>query len=195
MSSKTYLQQVAASVIFWGFCLGFFAVFRYLGIDRVPDITVSVSIKSLVQQNLLALTLVGVILGLVYATIDYFLDKYVSKNLSLGAGLLSRTSLYFIMTIVLLRTAQIIAQANGMKLNFEGGWLWWLRDERFISILLYIVFCSFIFSLLKIAVERFGQGVFIKILLGTYRRPKEEERIFMFLDLKNSQRLLKSWGI
>jgi len=72
--------------------------------------------------------------------------------------------------------------------------LWWLKDERFMAILLYIILCSFIFSLMKIAAERFGRGVFIKILMGKYRTPKEEERIFMFLDLKNSTTIAERLG-
>ncbi|MEO1053641.1 MAG: adenylate/guanylate cyclase domain-containing protein [Bacteroidota bacterium] len=191
---KNYLQQVAVSVLFWGVCLGFFAVFRYLGIDRIPNIEVNGSTRSLVLSNLMAMIMLGFVLGIIYATIDYFFDKHISKNLSLGASLISKTFIYFIITIGLLRLAQIAAQANGMELNFEGGWLWWLRDERFASILLYIIFCSFVFSLVKIAIERFGKGVFIKILLGRYRTPKEEERIFMFLDLKNSTTIAERLG-
>ncbi|WP_299218643.1 adenylate/guanylate cyclase domain-containing protein [uncultured Aquimarina sp.] len=191
---KTYLKQLAYSVMFWGLCLAFFAVFRYLGINRIPEITTSVSVKSLVYQNLIALTAVGVILGIVYATIDFFFDKHLSKSLSLGANLILRALIYFIITILLLRFSQKVAEANGIKLNFEKGWFWWLKDERFLSILLYIAFCSFFFLLMKIAAERFGKGVFLKILRGRYRIPKEEERIFMFLDLKDSTTIAEKLG-
>ena len=34
--------------------------------------------------------------------------------------------------------------------------------------------------------DKFGQGVLISFLLGKYHRPKEEDRIFMFMDLKSS---------
>ena len=34
--------------------------------------------------------------------------------------------------------------------------------------------------------DKFGQGVLVSFLLGNYHRPKEEARIFMFLDLKSS---------
>jgi len=34
--------------------------------------------------------------------------------------------------------------------------------------------------------EKFGPGVLIHFLLGKYYQPKEEERIFMFMDLKGS---------
>jgi adenylate cyclase len=34
--------------------------------------------------------------------------------------------------------------------------------------------------------DKFGQGVLINFILGKYHRPKEDERIFMFMDLKSS---------
>ncbi|MEN0002999.1 MAG: adenylate/guanylate cyclase domain-containing protein [Bacteroidota bacterium] len=191
---KNYLKQAAISVLFWGICLGLFSIFRYLGIDRISDIEVNGSIRSLILKTGTAMTILGVLLGVVYATVDYFFDRYTAKRLSLGGSILFRTFIYFVMTVGLLRLAQITAQANGMELNFAGGWLWWLKDERFVAVLLYIVFCSFVFSLMKIAAERFGKGVFFKILMGKYRTPKEEERIFMFLDLKDSTTIAEKLG-
>ncbi|MEM6816434.1 MAG: adenylate/guanylate cyclase domain-containing protein [Bacteroidota bacterium] len=191
---KSYLQQVGLSIVFWGTCLGFFAVFRYLGIDRIPDIEVSGSVESLVIRNITAMVIIGIMLGIVYANIDFTVDRYLSKKLSLGGALISKTLIYLVITIGLLRLGQIIAEANGMELNFKKGWFWWVKDERFLSILLYIVFCSFVFLMMKMAVERFGKGVFINILMGKYRTPKEEKRIFMFLDLKNSTTIAEKLG-
>lgn len=34
--------------------------------------------------------------------------------------------------------------------------------------------------------KKFGPGVLIPLLLGKYRHPQEEERIFMFMDLESS---------
>jgi adenylate cyclase len=34
--------------------------------------------------------------------------------------------------------------------------------------------------------DKYGQGILISFLLGKYHRPKEENRIFMFMDLKDS---------
>lgn len=34
--------------------------------------------------------------------------------------------------------------------------------------------------------EKFGPCIFYKLLIGKYHRPKEEEKIFMFIDMKSS---------
>ena len=42
--------------------------------------------------------------------------------------------------------------------------------------------------------DKFGQGVLKNFLLGKYRRPREEQRIFMFLDLKSSTAIAEQIG-
>lgn len=42
--------------------------------------------------------------------------------------------------------------------------------------------------------EKFGQGVLWKFLTGKYYHPREEERIFMFLDLKSSTTIAEKIG-
>ncbi|WP_153796278.1 adenylate/guanylate cyclase domain-containing protein [Foetidibacter luteolus] len=42
--------------------------------------------------------------------------------------------------------------------------------------------------------EKYGQGVFFNLLVGKYYRPKEESRIFMFLDITSSTTLAEKLG-
>jgi len=42
--------------------------------------------------------------------------------------------------------------------------------------------------------EKFGQGVLINFILGKYHKPKEEDRIFMFMDLKSSTTYAEKLG-
>ena len=41
---------------------------------------------------------------------------------------------------------------------------------------------------------KFGQGTLWKIITGKYRRPKEENRIFMFVDLNSSTTIAERLG-
>ena len=77
-------------------------------------------------------------------------------------------------------------------LSIERGW--WHKDQRFWAMLFYIVLASLVFSFLTIASERFGRGMFLKMLLGVYKKPKEEHRMFMFLDLKDSTTIAEKLG-
>jgi len=42
--------------------------------------------------------------------------------------------------------------------------------------------------------EKYGPGVFAKLLMGRYHRPREEERIFMFVDLRSSTAIAERLG-
>jgi adenylate cyclase len=53
----------------------------------------------------------------------------------------------------------------------------------------------FILTLLAIEVnEKYSPGVFLDIMLGKYVQPKEENRIIMFIDLKNSTPIAEKLG-
>jgi adenylate cyclase len=44
------------------------------------------------------------------------------------------------------------------------------------------------------ASEKFGQGVLVDLMLGRYHRPKQADRIFMFMDLKSSATYAEQLG-
>ncbi len=53
----------------------------------------------------------------------------------------------------------------------------------------------FLFTLLAIEVnEKYSRGVFLNIMMGKYLQPKEEKRIIMFLDLKDSTPIAEKLG-
>jgi len=138
-------------------------------------------------------TSIGVLIGIVYATIDFIFDKYTSNKMSLVYDLIIRTILYFITTVVVFTLVMdIFSKIYDLTLDTNRGW--WKENKSFWATILYIVMVSFVFSFIKIAAEKFGKGVFIKMLLGKYKQPKEEKRIFMFLDLKDSTGIAERLG-
>ncbi len=42
--------------------------------------------------------------------------------------------------------------------------------------------------------EKYGPGILLKLILGKYHRPTEEERIFLFMDLRGSTTMAESLG-
>ena len=42
--------------------------------------------------------------------------------------------------------------------------------------------------------DNLGQGILLNFLIGRYHRPREEERIFMFLDLRSSTTIAEKLG-
>ena len=197
MEKKTshFLGVSIQSVAFWTIALYCYGMFRYFGIEQEVDVTTNKGFeeRDLFIRPLVILTSVGIGLGLLYALVDFLFEKYVSRKISLGLSIAFRIWLYFIATILTVTTFGIIAsQFFIINIQFKFGW--WLHEKRFWSLVFFIFISSIVYSFIKIATERFGKGVFIKILMGSYKIPKEENRIFMFLDLKDSTTIAEQLG-
>lgn len=64
----------------------------------------------------------------------------------------------------------------------------YLKNLVFWSI---IVFITIIFLHVN---DKYGPGVLMKLILGRYHKPREEERIFMFVDIKSSTTIAERLG-
>ncbi|UII80988.1 adenylate/guanylate cyclase domain-containing protein [Flagellimonas sp. CMM7] len=193
---KRYLNLLWQSIVFWSVALACFAIIRYFGLEDEDGITVIDDIAGTkgFLKPLASFSAMGGVLGILYASIDFLFDKLISKRLSLGLMLVTKTFIEFVFTIaVLTLTATIVSKVfTFVDFNVEPGW--WLREKMVWGLLFYLLISSLVFSIIKIAVQRFGRGVFLKMLRGAYSNPKEEERIFMFLDLKDSTTIAERLG-
>ncbi len=174
--------------------MGLLGVFRYYGIDEAESIDLNHGFSKIgIPRILGAYVVLGFSIGLLYTIVDSVFEKLVSKKLTMGLRMFFKNIVYLIVTIALFTLAiEIFSSINQLNINNEFGW--WRTNKTFRAIVLYIILCSFVFSFLKIAIEKFGKGVFIKMLMGKYKNPKEEKRIFMFLDLKSSTGIAEELG-
>ncbi|AXT55379.1 adenylate/guanylate cyclase domain-containing protein [Aquimarina sp. AD1] len=192
---KKYLRLLWQSVLFWSLAMGFFSIFRYYGIDEEEGIYMIPEYRGYTGtiRALMGFSSIGMLIGIVYATIDLIFDKYTSNKISLVYNLIVRTLFYFITTVIIFTIIMdIFSDIYNLNLDTDRGW--WKENKSFWATILYIVMVSFVFSFIKIATEKFGRGVFIKMLLGKYKNPQEEKRIFMFLDLKDSTTIAEKLG-
>ena len=72
---------------------------------------------------------------------------------------------------------------SGDVLNLYVEFLFSIRVVM--TITYWSIACMSVLFILQVS-DKFGQGVLMSFLLGKYHRPKEEDRIFMFMDLKSS---------
>ena len=185
-----FLQSVA----FWTLAMFCYAVFRFYGVDQEIGVTIHEAFQdNIFVQPMIFLLMLGFGLGVFYTFLDLVIEKFISKKIPLGLNLLLKTILYFIVTVFMATIVITFAYTIfDLDLSLESGW--WYRDKRFWAMLLYIVLASLVYSFLTIAAERFGRGMFLKMMVGRYKSPKEEKRIFMFLDLKDSTTIAERLG-
>jgi len=139
----------------------------------------------------------GVLYGVSLGTAGYYLDRKLFRKLPLGKVILLKTigSLALLaLELWLLRFVLFDAFISpslhkpGILLT-EESW-----QSLFHLLLIYYFFMTLIINFINLVNKKYGPGVLIPLLLGRYRSPKEEERIFMFMDLKSSTAVAEQIG-
>ena len=187
--------RVLIFVVFWALALGLFAIFRFFGLDDDqyfnPD-----SYRSdqpFILMPFVVLSIFGALLGFAFYFIEGYFEKKVVTRVTLGLSILLKTLAYLAASVLFLTLVlQVVSTLLDFDINLEVGW--WLADKTVWALLIYILLLSFLFALIKMGLDHFGRGVFTSILFGKFRTPKEEARIFMFIDLKGSTNIAESLG-
>lgn len=139
--------------------------------------------------------LTGVILGL----IESVFSRPFAKNMPYLVLLLLRTILYYVIILVCVYAFLILyLKSNGLESETLGdpdkfqalSEVYFLVDLDYPYILIIALIGSFFWQLKAF----FGKRVLLNYLLGKYRRPIVEERIFMFLDLDNATTIAEKLG-
>ena len=193
-SFRHFFRLLWKSLLFWAIAMGLFGVFRYYGISDSEGFELAGGfVKTNFSKVIFHHIVAGLAIGLLYATIDFIFEKFGPKKLSLGFDLAIKMVVYFVATVAVF-TLVLEVFSVLEKINIDNQIGWWRTNKTFWTMLLYVVLMSLVFAFIKIAVEKFGKGVFLKMLLGKYKNPKEEKRIFMFLDLKDSTTIAEQLG-
>jgi adenylate cyclase len=69
-----------------------------------------------------------------------------------------------------------------------------LASDIFISVFVFLLLFSIMFNVLKVISEHLGPQAFWAALIGKYNKPLEEDRTFIFLDLKSSTTIAEKIG-
>lgn len=192
---KEYSIHLIRAIVFWTVALAVFAVFRYFGVSHELGLEIDQDLRVIYRmENMIqGYAFCGVLIGVLYATLEFLVNKYLLKYISIGLGAFIQTVL--VLAIVIFSSKFVLTIfASIYQVPFDGTMGWWLRDKTFWSLLMYIPFASFVFTLQVIISDRFGKETFFKTFLGYYLRPREENRIFMFLDLKGSTPIAEKIG-
>ena len=142
-------------------------------------------------RNLLIGILVTVIGATLLGSLEVlYLGKLLRKK-PFGMTLITKTIIYLMFMIFFI--SMVIIYIYSAEINrplFSGDVFKLYVDFLFsanivMSIIYWSIACLSALFILQVN-DKFGQGVLLNFLRGKYHRPKEEERIFMFMDLKSS---------
>ena len=188
---KGHLKRTVVTIIYWIFAFWAFDLFRFAGLSDMPGITLDHEVSYL--KSLELFVVLGIITGLLYSIIEEFFERNWFKRKSIGFRLLLKSLFYLvILTLDVELGVEIITSLYDHphlytpRILLESGAVW--------SFIIFFMIASLLFNLWKIILEKFGAGVFWKMLVGKYNPPRVEKRLFMFLDMRSSTTLAETLG-
>ncbi len=187
--TKKLLHGLLLSILGWILALTLFGFIRLYGLDQEGLYELRRPLKfPLYEVILLQGLAMGTVMGLIYGLIDGWMDQRFMKQFSYGILIISRTLIHLLLfPIVVILAILTSFKVGGGDMSYFGMVIrQQLLVPSFFLLLLYTGAVSILFNTIRQMNAMFGPGILYKVLTGRYHRPQEEERIFMFLDLKSS---------
>jgi len=140
-----------------------------------------------------------VVIGLLVGVIELLFLNRLLATFSLSAKLTLKTAFYlaFLIAIMLVTFPMAVALEMGTSISHPrvwerlGGFLWSRTAAGTMVQLLASLIASLFYAEIS---EHMGPGVLRNFLTGRYHAPREERRIFLFTDMKDSTAIAESLG-
>lgn len=190
------LTYVGTQINFW-----IVANLLLVSIMQLQSLMISETFRVHVAGDFWPLMVIGIILGVGYGIIlgftNYYLDQNFFRKLPLGKIIVFKAlSSVVVLMLILMLFRYVLYESLILETLPPHADI--AQDESWNSIfwllLLYYSFMSLMLSFINQVNKKYGPGVLIPLLLGRYRSPQEEERIFLFMDLKSSVTIAEKLG-
>lgn len=191
------LSFIGIQVNFWVVAILLYSGVTYLNTLYLEQIQPLLYPPSL-PLMLISGVIIGVLLGITLGFIDLLMTRLGSERLSFGLVILLRMIIYPLVLFCIVSFGRFYVADwidSLFKTDYSGifdspeTWLYF-----YWSLLIYITLMSAIISFINQMNSKFGPGILIPMLLGRYRKPREQKRFFMFLDMKSSTQHAEELG-
>ncbi|TSD67712.1 hypothetical protein FFF34_010090 [Inquilinus sp. KBS0705] len=164
-------------------------------LDHYP----STGVKYDFYAHIITFPIAGLIMGLFTGMLEIGLFGKWFIKMSFSKKVLVKSLIYLIIVVVFLITLTLINaiyyyQDNSLRSIITPG-LAFFSDFGVISIILYVASIIVVTQVYAEFSQSIGTGTLSNFFLGKYHYPIEEERIFMFLDMKSSTTIAETWGM
>ena len=184
--------------IIWG-VFGFLYVLLEYGLLGDSKVYPSTNNVYNVESSFIYYTSGAIIMGLLFGAIEVIWLNNLFVKIPFWKKILIKTALYFSAIAILSLLIIFIASAARLKLplfhtEVVQTMVIYVSNFAFITILIYAgVITNLSLFILEVS-DYLGGSVFNNFFKGKYHHPREEERIFMFLDMKASTTIAEQLG-
>ena len=171
------LKTIISSVLYWTLAIMFVVVLRFVGMEIFLKEPLELTFWEVSWTSALG----GVVGGIIWGGLE-IADEYFWKNKRR-----SFARLVFIKTLVYILIFFVISFLASWVSTGSLDWATkYILSDISIGNFLFFVVAGLLYLFVKQMSHKFGPGILFQYVTGKYFSPKEEERIFMFLDLKSS---------
>jgi adenylate cyclase len=141
------------------------------------------------------LILQGIIFGVLFALINTATDKTEIRKKSFGAVILIKSLLYLLSFATAGVLTYLVYEAFGLMT--EKMWhetLSLITPMNVLSMSIYFVTAILLMNFILQINKKFGPGNLWKMITGKYHSPRDDKKIFMFMDLQGSTTIAEKLG-
>lgn len=183
---KPISNRLFYQFVFWFFALSLYYFLRTFGKE------------SFIETSFLDwpvfLGVLALLAALFFSLLDYFLQNLQKANVPFGR-LILRSSIVYSFTSILLFVISVscILMFYGSE-RAEHTFSELVFSKEHLSFIVYTTIAGIIVSFIQEINKKLGPGNLMKFIKGKFYSPTEDERIFMFLDLKSSTKAAEILG-
>lgn len=141
----------------------------------------------------------GAFAGLAVAVLELGLFAGALRRSKFGYLLLIRTLTYLVLLTTLILLVIIISRMIRLDQGFsqvlnDPSFHHYIFYEDFPIVVVYTLALAFSINFIRMISRKMGQGMLVSYVTGSYRKPVLQERVVMFLKLKNSMAISQQLG-
>ena len=190
------LSYTALQINFWIWANIILVIIVYMSMMAVAR-CLTISMSDTIGEMFVVSVILGGIYGLFQGTADYYVENILLVKSSLGRYLIYKLLFSTVFSFIFFGIYGFLLTKGVVQLSGFNRMLALNPNSLKYFFVVYLFF-YFIMNILLIFInqvnKKYGPGVLIPLLLGKYAEPVEEERIFLFMDLKSSTSLAEKMG-
>ncbi|MEM7106638.1 MAG: hypothetical protein AAF519_00335, partial [Bacteroidota bacterium] len=184
-------QKEQRNRILFVFFRNWIILFSIYGIVRGLGTIEEGAVELLIIDKVLLTLLFGGLVGLLSGVAQIFLEEKLDHHLRFTQIILFKTLLIFTLSVATLICAFFYFK-NVLDRDLSLTDV--LISPTALSLIVFLVIGDIFLSFIRKVDQMLGANVLNDLMSGKYYRPRQEERIFMFLDLKGSTTIAEQLG-
>lgn len=151
------------------------------------------------EESLMIILPLGIIIGLIFGIIEILFFKRILAKTSFGKKIFLKIIIYTLLILFLVATSTFLGYSLSLNKSIFSSQVLkhsanYISNISFWFVIFYSALAFGVSLFLTEVSDNLGQDVLKNYIIGKYHKPREEERIFMFLDMKSSTTIAEELG-